>query len=137
MSLSQIRAALLQSVATASAASIGWPVIDGAKDDGTLQYPSVRLLKLPVGVTHDHAGLRKFTFTVRLLARAEVSTEQYELLLDAIGDGAFLDQLVTTLRETSPHWGCAIPSTTTEIDELPTDGTIDLQYADITVEVWP
>ena len=79
--------------------------------------------------------MRRYVFTLQLLSYERNERASFERLLDAVGDGGYVDQLEAHLKTASPYWSTARPSWTGEIIEEQY-GQIPVQQADITVEVW-
>lgn len=128
--LSSVRAELLAALAL----DAEWPVVDELDSPEVIHPPCVRLMR-SLNVGPDAFGVRRYAFTVQLISREDTERASYERLLDAIGDGGYVDQLEENLKATSTFWTTARPSTTTEVTEEQY-GQVLVQQAEITVEVW-
>jgi hypothetical protein len=112
----------------------GWNVVDEAVP-GMEIHPPCALLLYGMQVSSNVMGGRAATFTVKLVVDPATEAQQYDQLLDAIGDGGLVDEIVTALDAPSSVWSSAIVDTDiTVTDELA--GQIVAPYAEVRIEVW-
>lgn len=129
-SLTVIRSALLAACNTVG----DWPVTDEVTNP-TPPLPSA-MLRTTLDVRHESFNSRRYGFTVTLAVDASLNVGEYERLLDAIGDGGYIDDLQQALEDwPDPPWSSARPVTSLSVTEEQL-GQLLAQTVDITVEVW-
>jgi hypothetical protein len=110
-----------------------WPVVDEAVSMEL--HPPLVLLRYTSSVSVNVMGGRMGAFTARLMIDPATETSQFDLLLEAISDDGWVDQLDALSSAESTHWSACIVGTDVTIsDEM--NGQIVAPYVDIPIEVW-
>ena len=111
-----------------------WNVVDEALP-GVEIHPPCALLLYGMQVTSNVMGGRAATFTVKLIIDPATEAQQYDQLLDAIGDGGLVDEMATALAAPSGYWSSAIVDTNVTVTDEQA-GQIVAPYAEVRIEVW-
>jgi hypothetical protein len=72
---------------------------------------------------------------VKLIVDPATEAQQYDQLLDAIGDGGLVDEMATALAAPSDYWSSAIVDTNVTVTDEQA-GQIVAPYAEVRIEVW-